>query len=544
MRRKMMEKAPNVKLKTSNSLSGDLSLSSIASFLKLKRWVTTSSQLFLFASATFAWATFLTPLSGVAEDGASSSSRQYSKPSLDKTSLVESSKISDTQNVSSASPLLLDVFLKQVEIYHPKVAGAEAQRKMSRAKRLEKQGAFDPSLSFSSDYMRYNDTSKRGNLKQGVDNEVTLDYLTRSGIKVSPGYRYNRGDVKSPGNASGDAGEYFLSLKIPLLRGLNINEKSAAERQALIGEPLADADFFFNRLELLLKAANAYWDWVGNQRKMQVAKNILDLAVVRYDAVKQRAKKGDLPLIDAVEAEQEVQRRQAGWVKAQRDFQKSNFKLSLFLWDAQGNPQILPKETQVPLSTPEPVFYDAEMTEKATENAFQVRPELKIVNFEKRIAKIDFDLAQNQRLPALNLEVAPGLDTGGFSVGPTLKAGIGLTIPLRQRLADGKSQAAKLKIQKLGFDEKLFKQQIDIEVQDAVSAINTALERYQATQKEVALAQQMEQGERIRFNLGDSTIFLVNQRERATAEAQSRMIEVYAEYFQSVAQFKAVTGQL
>ncbi|MBY0403364.1 MAG: TolC family protein, partial [Cyanobacteria bacterium] len=370
----------------------------------------------------FAYAAFLNPLSGCAEETTS-----FSKPFQSKPSSVESSVVSNLQSIPSASPLFLESFLKQVEAYHPKVAGAEAQRKMSRAKRLEKQGAFDPSLSFSSDYMRYNDTSKRGNLKQGLDNEVSLDYLTRSGIKVSPGYRYNRGDVKSPGNVSGDAGEYFLSLKIPLLRGLNINEKSAAERQALIGEPLADADFFFNRLEILLKAANAYWDWVGNQRKMGVAKNILDLAVVRYDAVKERAKKGDLPLIDAVEAEQEVQRRQAGWVKAQRDFQKSNFKLSLFLWDAQGNPQSLPKETQVPLNTPDPIFYDDKIAEKAAENAFQVRPELKIVNFEKRIAKIDFDLAQNQRLPALNLEVAPGMDTGGFSVGPTLKAGIGLT---------------------------------------------------------------------------------------------------------------------
>src|SRR4051794_4355837 len=44
----------------------------------------------------------------------------------------------------SAAPLTLDSFLKQVEGNYPKLLALEAERQSASAKRLEKQGAFDP----------------------------------------------------------------------------------------------------------------------------------------------------------------------------------------------------------------------------------------------------------------------------------------------------------------------------------------------------------------------------------------------------------------
>jgi hypothetical protein len=48
------------------------------------------------------------------------------------------------------------------------------------------------------------------------------------------------------------------------------------------------------------------------------------------------------------------------------------------------------------------------------------------------------------------------------------------------------------------------------------------------------LAKQLETGERKRFAAGDSTLFLVNQRERATAEALGRLIDIQLEYQQAL----------
>ncbi|HTE17723.1 MAG TPA: TolC family protein, partial [Armatimonadota bacterium] len=238
-------------------------------------------------------------------------------------------------------PLRLDDVLRQVQAYYPKLSAADAERRIAAAKRLEKEGAFDPRFYSGSDVSRFpSDTP--GSLKSFNTSEAGLELLTPYGIKVITGGRINRGDVKSPLSPTGESGEYFVGLKVPLFGGAGINEKLAALRQSRLGVPLADTEFHEFRLDVLLKAAVTYWDWAAAGQRLQVAKDLLELAQVRAKAVKDRADAGDLPLIDVAEANQEVQRRVEGLEKAQRDLQKEMFKLSLFLWEPDGSPRALP----------------------------------------------------------------------------------------------------------------------------------------------------------------------------------------------------------
>ena len=146
-------------------------------------------------------------------------------------------------------------------------------------------------------------------------------------------------------------------------------------------------------------------------------------------------------------------------------------------------------------------------------------------------------------MPVLDLFVVPGRDTGIDSVGNTLKFGVNIVLPLRQRTAEGKMAAARLKIDKLSVEQRAEQQRIITEVADSISAINTTYDRYMVALKEVNLARDLERGERQKFELGDSTIFLVNQRERATAEAEVKLIDIEAEYQQAVAAYLAATAQ-
>lgn len=443
--------------------------------------------------------------------------------------------------------LTLDEVLSTVELYHPKLLGAERQRQIASAKRLEKQGAFDPVFTTGTDYLRFNtdfdDKTLRGKPATMRLADAGVEMLTRSGIKIGGGTRFNLGKVKAPLSPTGSGGEYFMEFKMPLLRGWRINEKSAAERQALLGEPLADTEFQATRLDLLLKAATTYWEWVAAKQKLDVARNLLALAEFRSRAVRDRVAAGDLPQIDSVEADLEVQRRQGGVVKADRDLQKAAFKLSLFLWQSNGLPAPMPTEAAAPAGTPSPVVFSTDRAETGQRLAIERRPELKAVALNRDITQVDLDLAKNQRLPAIDLAFSPGRDAGLGSIGNTVKAGVSFTLPLRQRTADGRISAANLKIQKLDLDLLNERQRISTEVLDAVSAINTTYDRYRAAQSEVELAIRLEEGEREKFRLGDSTLFLVNQRERATAEARVKLIEIQAEYEQAVAAFRAATVQ-
>ena len=443
--------------------------------------------------------------------------------------------------------LTLDELIRAIDLYHPKLRGADISRRIASAKRLEKQGAFDPTIFAGYDYLRFNSEldprTLRGKPASSNLTDAGIEVLTRTGLKIGAGARYNLGKIKSPLSPTGDAGEYFLSVKMPLLRGFRINDKAAAERQALLGEPLAETEFQQTRLELLLKAADAYWDWVGARQKLDVAVNLLALARFRAGAVRDRVSAGDLPEIDSVEAELEVQRREGARVKAERDLQKTAFKLSLFLWSPNGLPSPIPEAANAPVTIAAPIAYSNEQSVFGQQMALDRRPELKALAINNDITQIDLDLARNQKLPALDLVFSPGRDTGIGSIGNTVKAGASFSLPLRQRAAEGLIAQASLKIQKLALDVANERQRISTEVLDAISAINTAAARYLATLAEVSLARQLEEGERTRFELGDSTLFLVNQRERATAEARIRLIEIQAEYEQAVAAYRAATVQ-
>lgn len=441
-------------------------------------------------------------------------------------------------------PLSLADVLIRVERNHPKLRGAELERRMASAKRLEKQGAFDPAMTLDNDTQRYNSYPERGKAKMESLNDVSVGILTRYGAKISATSNFHYGDVKSPASGTGTSGSHFLGLSLPLLRGARINEKSAAERRAIIGEPLANAEFNQARLALLLRASNSYWEWAAAKKRTDVNQGLTQLAEVRAQQIQARANAGDLPLIDALEARQEVQRRQELLFKTQREFQKATFSIANYLWNETANEVLRPTAEQAPETLPQPKVLTPEVARDAKLIALKSRPELSQIALLRDITDVDLDLARNQLLPILDLYAGPGIDTGAGSIGPVFKTGVSVVVPLRNRTAQGQVEQAKLKLEKLELDKKALLQQVFLEVDDTVSDLNMAFQRHEAANQAYQLAKQLEEGERTRFELGDSTLFMVNQRERSTAEAMIRLIELQAEYQQAQVRLMAVTGQL
>ncbi|GMU53057.1 MAG: hypothetical protein AMXMBFR33_22030 [Candidatus Xenobia bacterium] len=439
-----------------------------------------------------------------------------------------------------AQPLTLRDLLEQVEAHHPVLRQADLALEMARARVTEKEGAFDPTLALSSGYQRYNSSSDPGKAKEAFTNGMEVAWTTPSGIKLGAGMDLNRGDVKSPASLTGEGGTYFLEAKIPLIQGFEINEKSIAWQQAMLGLPLAEADRELVRLGLLRSAGESYWDWASAWQMVDVNQRLLDLADERLAVVRQRVEAGDLAPIDVAETEQELERRRGLLTRFQRLSESTSLKLAFFLWQNEKPPG---REQAPPqLDAPRPLSLQEEA--RAREDAMQLRPEFRGLKVQREIVWLDERLAENNQRPALNVIVSPGLDVGNQGVGPVFKGGLELVIPLQTREADGKLALARLKIQDLDLKTLLQTRKVLLEVEDALSAVRAAYQRFLAAERELELARQVEEGERYRFSMGDSTVFLVNQRERATAEAELRRLEVQGEYLKALVGLDASSGRL
>lgn len=160
------------------------------------------------------------------------------------------------------------------------------------------------------------------------------------------------------------------------------------------------------------------------------------------------------------------------------------------------------------------------------------------------MAELQFKLAENQLLPALNAVITAGQDLGREGIGKVYRGQLTMSQPLLMRTARGKMQAAKLRMDKLRRDRQAEEQRIRNEVYDAISAVNLAFKRFMALERQVSKAEQVYFGERERFKEGDSTVFLVAERERQLNEAKMRAIDAELEYRIGTLALKTITVQI
>ena len=457
---------------------------------------------------------------------------------------VETDLLGPDLGPDQSGPLELSAVLRQVEQSHPKLRGAELMRGVAAAKVQEKLGAFDPQLGFSSAYQRYNSSSTPGKPLDYVSNGVVVARTDPSGITWEGGWLNTQGFPKSPASSTGDVGELFVGAKVPFLRGAGINAKSVGVEQAELVERQVEQDYRVVRLLTLLEAGGAYLQWNVAVLQWRILRENESLAIERAEQVGKRVQAGDLAAIDKVEAETEVLKRRELLLKSQREVQKGALKLALYLWNSNGEGSGVPSPRLAPQSLPEGQRLTAEQVHDRQLEALTLRPELRRLDLEKSIVTLDRELADNDRLPQLDLSLRPGYDAGGNGIGFTVKAGLELVIPLGTRGPDGRRQAAILKLQKLDLDQVETLRRILVQVQDAASEVEAAAARGEQARQLYVQSKALEEAERTKFRLGDSTLFLVNARERATLEAALKVLDIRYEQALASLVLDAVTGKL
>jgi len=175
------------------------------------------------------------------------------------------------------------------------------------------------------------------------------------------------------------------------------------------------------------------------------------------------------------------------------------------------------------------------------------RPELLSVQAKRAQQEVALRLARNQRLASLDFfgETWQGTEDGPTSrQGQHAQFGVTFSLPFQRRQAIGKARQVEAKLTTLQLEWQWVADQISADVQDAISAVDAARGSLVLLQQEVAVAMELEGLERDRFQLGDSTQFLVNLRELAAADARLREARARADYQKALVSLEASTGQL
>lgn len=441
-----------------------------------------------------------------------------------------------------AVPMTLEEVLGWVDRSHPLLQGAGTEKIVAQGRLLRALGQFEPSVVNDMELERFISSSspQKGTQTAGF-NDVFMDVRSPSGIRGIAGVRAAIGDARIPdlGFANNSA-QVLIGGTVPLLRGLLTNAENAELQKSGLADPRADIQIAQTRQDLFLGASTQFWDWVAAWKVADVQRRALKVAEERQKQVEQRAKAGAVAPLDAVEASQEVQRRRETLIAATRFVEQEQYKLSMFLWE-KGEPAV-PDAKRVP-DFPRSLEVPSHETVQADKVAAKtVRPEVRAVDIEAKINNIDLELAKNNLLPSLDAEAAPARNPEKFVLGLGYKFGLEFRMPFMQKRAKGEVLEAQGKADRLVLTQRFREQQVVVDVDNAVSAMERAKERIAAAFQSLQLARTLEDGERFRFSMGATSVLFVNLRERNTVDSENQWIRAQADYQKAFALYQWASG--
>ena len=439
-------------------------------------------------------------------------------------------------------PLSVDEIHAWIDRTHPLLKGAGTEKVTARGRMLKALGAFEPTVVNDTELERFISSSNpEKGTQTGGFNDTLVEARHPWGFRYSAGVRQAIGDAKIPDLSFNNGNkQVLLGGFFPLLRGLMTNPENAELQRSELADPRADVRIAQTRQDLFLAAATQFWDWVAAVKFLEVQRRAVGVAEDRFRQVEGRAKAGAVAPLDVVEANQEVQRRREVAIAAQRFVEQEQLKLSMFLWES--NAPVPPPLERAP-EFPAQVLVPTPETIKAHKlQAKADRPEIKEIGIEAKLNNIDLELAKNNLLPSLDAEAAPARQPEKFVLGLGYRFGLELRIPIMQRRSRGEVLEAQGKADRFVLTQKFREQQVVIDVDNALSAIERAKERISAAVESLRLAKTLEDGERFRFSLGATSVLFVNLRERNSVDSEGQVIRAKADYQKALALYQWSIG--
>jgi outer membrane protein TolC len=436
-------------------------------------------------------------------------------------------------------------FAAIVKSYHPIIKQADINVLKASANITVAKAGFDPSFYIQSEQKTFN----------GVDyyqyTNPELKIPTWYGIEVKAGLENNSGNFLNSESSSGQSS--YLGITVPLAKNLVIDKRRAALQQAKIFNNQSSAEKLNTINDVLYDAYSDYWNWVKEYEVYKILSNTVTINKDRFNLIKIGFRQGDRPAIDTIEALAQLQSFEFLQSESAVKFKNAGVTLSAYLWLAndsyyQLNDNTLPDSKWNNISIQDEKF---EVLDKLIYTAKTTHPKLRIFNFKMQILEVDRKLKFQSLLPTINVKA--NLLNKGYDVFKNASAdfyqnnnkfGIDIGLPLRLSEGRGSYKIAKLKIKETTYQQNMQVQEIENKVRyyfNEVLGLQQQIKMYEAAYKNY---QTLLRGEDTRFTAGESSLFILNNRENKVLEVLQKLVELKTKFFKAQIALQWATGQL
>ncbi|HZE63851.1 MAG TPA: TolC family protein [Pyrinomonadaceae bacterium] len=382
----------------------------------------------------------------------------------------------------------------------------------------------------------------------------------------------------------------------PLFRGLRFDGSRRSIEIAKKNLSLTDAQFRQRAIETITSVQRAYWDLVFALRNLQVQREAVRDARTQLEHNQRLVTEGALAPIDVVAAEAQLAGFEQTLFSSLEDVSRSENNLkNLIAENHQSdlwNLSIVPTDS-VDLVTPEISLPDA------MKAAMDNRPELQQSTVAREINQIDQKYFREQTKPQIDLVGTYGmvglagttsgsvnpltssstqlreavnklLLNSGFdrlpdppvqTISPDLlggynqslqnllanrfnnyRVGVQISLPLRNRTADAQLGRSLVEGERLATQREQLQQSIQVEVRNALQLVRSAEARLHAAVIQRQASEQQYQSEQRKLDAGQSTVFLVLERQTALTTARGNELRAQTDLNKAIADLQRATG--
>ena len=285
----------------------------------------------------------------------------------------------------------------------------------------------------------------------------------------------------------------------------------------------------------------AYLKWYTNYEKYLTFQNAVENAELRLKAVKESANFGDRAIIDTTEAFISLANRQLSLQSALRDFQNSEALLETFLWTNGTVP--LEIENTFPNKPLESDIYFGEKT--IDEPIISEHPFIQIQQFKINQSTINLKLKKEQLKPDVSLKynlLNEPIGNNPFAqyAVTNYQWGASLNYAFISRKQRGDVRLANIKLEDQKLSLGLKEQEMEYKISAAQNNYSTAISLALLTEKIVQSNLTLYTSEQAMFNIGESSVFMINTRETNYLKAQKENIDALFTQFQSLNELRYI----
>jgi outer membrane protein len=477
--------------------------------------------------------------------------------------------------------------------------------KMAEFDLLTARGSYDPRFSAQSYFEKIKTPATNvlsGAAKVITDDLTATARLEGLAPKGGGSYHVDFSSIRATSNSTFNVlnPSYPTALTFsyvqPLVRGRRFDLPRRQIEVAKKNLSLTDAQFRQRAIEVITSVQRSYWDLVFTLRNLQIQRDSLADSRRQLEHNKRMVAEGTLAPIDEVAAENQVATFEQSEFAALEDVNRAENNLKNMIAENQEakiwNLSLIPTD-QVDLTLPQVSLPEAMNAAK------QNRQELKQSDLAREINLLDQKLYRDLSKPEIDLvgsygvvgnagtqvttpnplttsndaqrarvnelSVLAGLQP--LAAPPTVaipsnlfgaygqslanlgsnqynnfRVGVAISLPLHNRTAEGQLGHSLVEGKRIQTQREQLEQLIQVEVRNALQSLSTSEARLRSAAIARSTAEQQYESEKRKLEAGQSTVFLVLERQTALAVARGNELRAQTDLNKSIAELQRATG--